>query len=101
MDCVGHRLINGDPCFPALLRIASSGGEHFGNQTAAYRKNRFYQPLRENKMRSMLVNTILHVTFIRMLCTKPMNKIPGALKDYGITADELWQRISALTGIKE
>ena len=53
------------------------------------------------------VQTVAHfsvmvdVDLIRMLCTKPMNKIPGALKDYGITADELWQRISALTGIKE
>ena len=53
------------------------------------------------------VQTVAHfsvtvdIDLIRMLCTKPMKKNPGGLKDYGITADELWQRISALTGIKE
>ena len=30
-----------------------------------------------------------------------MNKIPGSLNDYNITADEIWNRISILTGIKE
>lgn len=27
---------------------------------------------------------------IRELCTKPMVKIPGALSDYGITAEDIW-----------
>lgn len=30
------------------------------------------------------------VTTIRELCTKPMDKIPGALSDYGITAEDIW-----------
>ncbi len=30
------------------------------------------------------------VTTIRELCTKPMAKIPGALSDYGITAEDIW-----------
>lgn len=30
------------------------------------------------------------VAIIRELCTKPMAKIPGALSDYGITAEDIW-----------
>ena len=45
------------------------------------------------------VQTVAHfsvnvdVELIRRICTKPMEKIPGALSEYGITAQGLWEKI--------
>lgn len=45
------------------------------------------------------VQTVAHFSvnvdldLIRQICTKPMEKVPGALSDYGFTADELWAEI--------
>lgn len=49
------------------------------------------------------VQTVVHfsinsdVTTIQELCTKPMAKIPGALSDYGITAEDIWTVIKEHT----
>lgn len=37
------------------------------------------------------------VQTIRELCTKPMVKIPGALSDYGITAEDIWTTVKEHT----
>lgn len=37
------------------------------------------------------------VQTIRELCMKPMVKIPGALSDYGITAEDIWTTIKERT----
>ena len=36
------------------------------------------------------------VELIKSICVKPMVKVPGALGQYGITAQELWQAILAI-----
>ena len=48
------------------------------------------------------VQTVAHFSvnvdldLIRRICTKPMVKTPGALSAYGVTAEELWDRIREL-----
>ena len=45
------------------------------------------------------IQTVAHFSvnidldLIKLLCTKPMLKIPGALSDYGITAEELYKEV--------
>lgn len=56
---------------------------------------------------SGFVQTVLHFSvnvdleLIKEICIKTMEKVPGALSDYGITADMIWQRIKKKTGIGE
>lgn len=38
----------------------------------------------------------MDLELVREICTKPMKKIPGALSDYGITADMIWDEIKSL-----
>lgn len=48
------------------------------------------------------VQTVLHfsvnvdVELIRRICTKPMVKVPGALSDYGITSEMIWDKIAPM-----
>lgn len=32
----------------------------------------------------------MDLDLVREICTKPMEKVPGSLGDYGVTAEELW-----------
>lgn len=36
------------------------------------------------------------VELIRRICTKPMVKVPGAMSDYGITAEMIWDEIEPM-----
>ena len=53
------------------------------------------------------VQTVAHfsvnvdVDLIRQICTKPMVKVPGALSDYGITAEMIWDDIKDIFGQEE
>ena len=48
------------------------------------------------------IQTVAHFSvtvdldLIRRICTKPMKKVPGALSEYGITAEMLWEEIKEL-----
>lgn len=104
-------------CFPGDLSIMElkNGGSNFGHESiSAVRdmlENRRISALIEGN--DLMVNgrkcgswartsnrgytqTVVHfsinsdVQTIRELCTKPMAKIPGALSDYGITAEDIW-----------
>lgn len=104
-------------CFPGDLSIMElkNGGSNFGHESiSAVRdmlKNRRISALIDGN--DLMVNgrkcgswartsnrgytqTVVHfsinsdVATIRELCTKPMVKIPGALSDYGITAEDIW-----------
>lgn len=38
----------------------------------------------------------MDLELVREICTKPMVKVPGALSDYGITAEMIWAEIAPL-----
>lgn len=37
----------------------------------------------------------IDIEIVKMLCTKPMLKVPGALSEYGIDAEMIWNAISS------
>lgn len=104
-------------CFPGDLSIMElkNGGSNFGSESISAVRD-----MLETRRISALIDgndlmvngrkcgswartsdrgytqTVVHfsinsdVAIIRELCTKPMAKIPGALSDYGITAEDIW-----------
>ena len=111
-------------CFPGDLSIMElkNGGSNFGHESISAVRD-----MLENRRISTLIDgndlmvdgrkcgswartsnrgytqTVVHfsinsdVQTIRELCTKPMVKIPGALSDYGITAEDIWTTIKKHT----
>ena len=107
-------------CFPGDLSIMElkNGGSNFGHESISAVRD-----MLESRRISALIDgndlmvngrkcgswartsnrgytqTVVHfsinsdVATIRELCTKPMAKIPGALSDYGITAEDIWTTI--------
>lgn len=111
-------------CFPGDLSIMElkNGGSNFGSESISavcdMLGSRMISALIDGN--DLMVNgrkcgswartsdrgytqTVVHfsvnsdVQTIRELCTKPMTKIPGALSDYGITAEDIWTVIKEQT----
>ena len=47
------------------------------------------------------ISVNVDVPLIRAICTKPMVKIPGALGEYGVTAEKLWESAKGVSKLQK